>query len=79
MNFPAPPEKYTGKRAIVFAFKSEYGHFSPYGGHLGFILESESYYDRFSHTNISHISYSQLLRAVKGIAEANQRTQRTSR
>src|SRR4051812_42884416 len=37
MNFAAPAGKYEGKRAVVFASESPFGHFSPVAGKLGFI------------------------------------------
>ena len=69
MNFAARAGKYEGKRAVVFASESPYGHFSPVGGKLGFILEGEKYHDRYSGRNIEYL---ELIREVKGIVEADQ-------
>ena len=69
MNFAAAAGKYEGKRAIVFAAESLYGHFSPWGGKLGFILESEKYHDNYSRKEMEYV---ELIREVKGIIESNQ-------
>lgn len=69
MNFAAAEGEYEGKKAVVFASESQYGHFSPFGGKLGFILESEKYHDRYSRKEIDYV---ELIREVKGIVEANQ-------
>lgn len=76
INFALPVSKLEGKRAIVFAFQSLYGHFSPYRAEEGFIVEGGTYDDRYSHRKIE---YAELLKAVKDIIEANQRTQRIPR
>jgi hypothetical protein len=68
MNFAASAAKYEGKRAVVFASESAYGHFSPYGAKLGFILESETYYDRYSR---KELKYTELIAEVKAIITAN--------
>jgi hypothetical protein len=69
MNFAAAPAKYEGKKVVVFAFKSPYGHYSPFGGKLGFISEGEKYHDRDSR---KEIEYSELIRQVKLIIKANE-------
>jgi hypothetical protein len=69
MNFAALAAKYEGKRAVVFAFESPYGEFSPYGGKLGFILEGETYHDRYSR---KEIKYDELIRQLRAVIEANQ-------
>jgi hypothetical protein len=69
MNFAAAAGKYEGKRAVVFASESPFGHFSPCGGKLSFILESEKYRDRYSRKEIEYI---ELIREVKDIIKANQ-------
>ena len=68
MNFAASAAKYEGKRAVVFASESAYGRFSPYGAKLGFILDSETYYDRYSR---KELKYTELIAEVKAIITAN--------
>ena len=68
MNFAAPAAKYEGKKAFVFAFESQYGHFSPYRGKPGFILENEKYHDSNSRKGLE---YTELIRQVKSIIAAN--------
>lgn len=67
LSFAAPATRYEQQKALIFAVKDE-GHYTPYGGKAGLILEDETYNDRYSR---KRLQYAELIRDVKAIVEAN--------
>ena len=71
LNFSAAPRSdYEGKTAVLFAFESDRGGFSPFGGKLGLVLTNQVYVERPSYKKFK---YDELIREIKKITEANNR------